>query len=174
MTFLERMAFQFLEDDLESQKKSDFQPDVHFSSNKEDWETPEELFAKLNQRFGFDLDAAASDQNAKLEKYFTKEDDALSQKWEGNVFCNPPYKRGGTIFKWVSKAYEEYQRDPNRVIVLLIPARTETKYFHDLIFGKAKVEFLKGRLKFEVDGVPHPHNAPFPSAVVIYGGNKDL
>lgn len=169
MILAEGVEVNFIKGDNYQQKKSDFRTDLHFSSKKEDWETPKELFLELHQRFGFDLDAAASEQNAKLEKYYTKEDDALLQKWEGNVFCNPPYKRGGTLFKWVSKAYEEYKRDPNRVIVLLIPARTETKYFHDLIFGKATVEFLKGRLKFEIDGIPHPHNAPFPSAIVIYG-----
>lgn len=155
------------------QKRSDFRTDLHFSSNKDDWETPQYLFDELNERFNFDLDAAADRENAKTNVFYSKQDNALENEWNGNVFCNPPYSRGGWMYKWVKKAYEEHLRDPNRVIVLLIPARTETRYFHEFIFGKAKVEFLKGRLKFEVDGVPHPHNAPFPSALIIYGEYKD-
>lgn len=149
-----------------------FRNDLYFSSDKQDWETPKSLFEELDKRFSFDLDAAANANNAKLPVYFTETENALEQQWEGNVFCNPPYGRGNAIYKWVSKAYEEYIRDPNRTIVLLIPARTETAYFHDFIFGKAKVEFLRGRLKFESGGVAYPHNAPFPSAVIIYGQEK--
>lgn len=156
------------------QKQSDFRTDLHFSSEKDDWETPQYLFDELNERFHFDLDAAADRKNAKTTLYYSKHVSALENEWNGNVFCNPPYSRGGGMYQWVKKAYEEHLRDPYRVIVLLIPARTETKYFHEFIFGKAKVEFLKGRLKFEVDGVPHRHNAPFPSVLVIYGGKKDL
>lgn len=156
------------------QKQSDFRTDLHFSSEKDDWETPQYLFDELNERFHFDLDAAADRKNAKTTMYYSKHVSALENEWNGNVFCNPPYSRGGGMYQWVKKAYEEHLRDPNRVIVLLIPARTETKYFHEFIFGKAKVEFLKGRLKFEVGGVPHPHNAPFPSVLVIYDGKKDL
>ena len=153
----------------EPKRETNFRSDLYFSNEKEDWETPQELFSKLNQRFSFDIDVAASTQNAKLEKYFTVSDDALEQQWNGNVFCNPPY--GRKIHHWVKKAYDEYLRDPSRVIVLLIPARTDTRYFHNYIFGKAEVEFLPGRLKFEVEGKPHPHNAPFPSAVIIFGTN---
>lgn len=126
-----------------------------FTSRKEDWETPNNF-----------IDVAASDFNAKLPKYFTKEDNALTKKWEGNVFCNPPY--GRDLRKWLEKAYKEHQRDPNRVIVFLIPSRTDTSYWHDFIFDKAKVRFIRGRLKFEVEG-ESKDAAPFPSALVIYG-----
>lgn len=123
------------------------------------------MFNQLNEKHNFDLDAAASKENAKLVNFFTEEDDALSQLWEGNVFCNPPYSR--QLGKWMKKAYEEHLRDKNRVIVFLIPARTDTSYWHDYIFGKAEIEFLRGRIKFEVDGIAKDA-APFPSAIVIY------
>lgn len=140
-----------------------------FTSEKEDWETPDQYFEELNEEFHFDIDVAASHENAKLPRYFTKEDNALTRRWEGNVFCNPPY--GRDLRKWVEKAHKEYLRDPNRVIVFLIPSRTDTSYWHDFIFDKATVRFLRGRLKFEVEGEPKDA-APFPSALVIYGKDQ--
>lgn len=137
-----------------------------FTSNKQDWETPKDIFERLNSKYHFDLDAAASHQNAKLPNYFTADDDALQQEWQGNVFCNPPYSR--QLGKWLAKAWQEHQRDPNRVIVFLIPARTDTSYWHDYIFNKAEIEFLRGRIKFEDNG-NSKDAAPFPSAIVIYG-----
>lgn len=137
-----------------------------FTSEKDFWETPCNFFTELNERFHFDCDVASSHENHKCDKYFTKESDGLEQVWEGNIFCNPPY--GRNIKLWVEKAYKESLRDSNRVIVLLIPARTDTSYWHDFIFGKANVEFLRGRLKFELNGEPKS-TAPFPSALIIYG-----
>lgn len=137
-----------------------------FSSRKTDWETPQDFFEKLNKKFKFDLDAAANDENHKTEKYFTEKNSALDNEWQGNVFVNPPY--GRKIGEFVKKAYEEYVRDNDRFIVMLIPARTDTRYWHSYIQGKATVKFIKGRLKFENNGVPKDA-APFPSALVIYG-----
>ncbi|EGO2800512.1 DNA N-6-adenine-methyltransferase [Enterococcus faecalis] len=139
---------------------------LHFSSEKDDWETPQKLFDELNEKYQFDIDVAASARNAKLPKYFTKEDNALIQEWDGNVFCNPPY--GRELRKWLEKGYQEYLRVPERTIVFLIPARTDTSYWHDFIFGKAYIQFLRGRVKFEIDG-EGGNSAPFPSAVVIFG-----
>ena len=136
------------------------------TSDKHDWETPQQLFEELNKEHKFTLDAAANDFNAKLDNYFTPEDNALEQEWRGRVFCNPPYGRG--VRKCVKKAYEESLKDYNELIVLLIPSRTDTTYWHDFIFGKAEIDFLRGRLKFEVDGEPR-NAAPFPSAIVTYG-----
>ncbi|MGO3612764.1 MAG: DNA N-6-adenine-methyltransferase [Leuconostoc mesenteroides] len=79
---------------------------------------------------------------------------------------NPPY--GRHIGKFIKKSYEEHLRDPNRFIVMLIPSRTDTKYWHEYIQDKATVKFIKGRLKFELDGRPM-NTAPFPSALIIYG-----
>ena len=139
---------------------------VHFSSEKMDWETPQKFFNELNDQYNFTLDVASNGTNAKTEKYFTKEDDGLKKEWKGRVFCNPPY--GREIKHWVKKAHDESKKDYNELIVLLIPARTDTKYWHDFIFNKAsKIIFLKGRLKFEVNG-KSTNSAPFPSALIVY------
>lgn len=137
-----------------------------FSSEKMNWETPQIFFDNLNKKFKFDLDACADDKNHKLNNYFTEKDNALEQDWNGNVFVNPPY--GRSISQFIQKSYEESVRDENRFIVLLIPARTDTKYWHEFIQGKATVKFLRGRLKFEIDGFASDA-APFPSALVVYG-----
>jgi len=138
---------------------------VHYSSRSNEWATPQWLFDKLNERFGpFTLDAAATAGNAKCPLYFTAEDDGLSRDWSGHtVFLNPPY--GRAIAKWVKKAHDESAN--GATVVCLIPARTDTSYWHDYIFGKADVLFLRGRIKFEgPDG--SPNSAPFPSAVVVF------
>lgn len=134
------------------------------TSMREDWETPQALFERLDAEWHFDLDAAATPGNAKCERYLTPADDALSVPWGGVVFCNPPY--GRELRQWVEKARGE--ADSGRAtVVMLIPARTDTSYWHDLIFGRAEVEFLRGRVRFELDGVPMD-SAPFPSAVVTF------
>ncbi|MFA5186632.1 MAG: DNA N-6-adenine-methyltransferase [Patescibacteria group bacterium] len=131
---------------------------VHYSSLSAEWETPDDLFHELDAEFHFDLDPAATDENAKCEVYFTKEMDGLSLPWEGfTVFCNPPY--GRELPKWVKKAAGE-----KALTVMLIPARTDTSYFHDYILGKAEIRFLRGRLKFSGQS----NSAPFPSMVVIF------
>ena len=135
---------------------------VHFMSSTDDWETPQWFFDKLNDEFCFNLDACASDENHKCEKYYTIDDDGIGKNWGGyRVFCNPPY--GREISQWVRKAYYESQKD-NTVVVMLIPARTDTKWFHQYIYHKSEIRFVKGRLKF--GGTKN--NAPFPSIVVIF------
>ncbi|WP_193793318.1 phage N-6-adenine-methyltransferase [Clostridium botulinum] len=136
---------------------------VMFSSETDLWATPQDFFDKLNKEFNFDLDPCATKENAKCSKYFTKEIDGLKQDWGGyKVFCNPPY--GREISKWVEKAYKESKKE-NTTVVMLIPARTDTKYFHSYIYHKAKeIRFIKGRLKFG----NAKNSAPFPSMVVIF------
>lgn len=136
---------------------------VLFSSVNEVWATPQHLFDDLNAEFNFTLDPCALPDNAKCAKYYTPEDDGLAQDWEGEtVFCNPPY--GRKIYDWVAKCYSESHK-PNTKVVLLIPARTDTRYFHDFIYHKAaEVRFLRGRLKF--GGAKN--SAPFPSMIVIF------
>ena len=137
------------------------------SSKKMDWCTPQAFFDKLNREFHFTLDAAATPENTKCTRYFTPEMDALSRSWnvDGAVFCNPPY--GRQLGKWVAKAYQEHIHTGG-TIVLLIPARTDTSYFHDYILGKAEIRFLRGRLKFEDEYGNSGDAAPFPSMVVVY------
>lgn len=138
--------------------------ELMFSSKKEDWETPQDFFNKLNEEFHFTLDAAASSENAKCDDYFTKEQNGLIQSWAYKVvWLNPPYGRY-TTEKWVKKAYEEYQRT-GCTIVMLLPARTDTIWFHDYVLGKAEIRFVKGRLKFG----ECKDATPFPSLVAIYG-----
>ncbi|MDW5524608.1 DNA N-6-adenine-methyltransferase [Carnobacterium maltaromaticum] len=140
-----------------------------FSSEKQDWETPQSLFDELNKKYNFETDAAATRENAKCKMFFSEKDNALEKNWGGygNIFCNPPYE-SKLQNDFIKKAYEESLKPEVGTIVLLIPARTDTKRWHDYILGKAEVEFLKGRLKFESDGVPHKNPAPFPSALVIF------
>lgn len=137
---------------------------VMFSSKSDEWSTPKEVFDLLDQEFNFNLDPCANTDNHKCDKYFTKEDDGLSMSWGGGytVFCNPPYSQ---IARWVEKAFDEGHKD-NTVVVLLIPARTDTRYFHNFIYGRSEIRFIKGRLKFG-EAV---NSAPFPSMVVIFRG----
>lgn len=138
-----------------------------FSSNSDEWTTPQDFYDKLNKRFNFSLDPCATAENAKCDKYFTIEDDGLKQDWSGfRVFCNPPY--GRKISKWVEKCYHEAQK--GTFIVMLIPARTDTAYFHDYIYHKADIKFIRGRLKFG----NAEQGAPFPSMVVIYNNDEEI
>lgn len=141
------------------------------SSKKMDWCTPKDFFDTLDKEFHFVLDAAATDKTAKCPLYYTPETDGLSQSWNcgGSVFCNPPY--GRKIGKWVRKAYEESKS--GATIVLLIPARTDTRYFHEYIYGKAQIRFVCGRLRFTDDDGNVVGPAPFPSMVVIYNGEEE-
>lgn len=133
-----------------------------FSSQTDNWATPQWLYDELNEEFNFNLDPCASANNAKCTKFYTKEDDGLKQNWVGyRVFCNPPY--GKEIGKWVEKCSQEAKKD-NTLCVMLIPARTDTRWFHEFIYNKAEVRFLKGRLKFGNS----TNSAPFPSMVVIF------
>lgn len=140
---------------------------VMFSSKTNDWSTPQDFYDELNNEFGFTLDPCADEYNHKCNKYFTEGDDGLLQDWGGEiVFCNPPY--GKAIKDWVRKAYIEGCK-PNTTVVLLIPARTDTQYFHDYIYHEAKeIRFIKGRLKFG----DSKNAAPFPSMVVVYRGPR--
>lgn len=144
---------------------------VHFSSKNMCWCTPKDFFEQLNAEFNFELDAAATEKTSKCEKYYTPIENGLVQDWNigGAVFCNPPY--GREIGKWVKKAFEESKNGVQ--IVLLIPARTDTSYFHDYIYGKAEIRFLRGRLRFTDEDGNSSAQAPFPSMVVIYNGNGE-
>ena len=135
-----------------------------FSAQRDDWETPRYLYDKLNEEFGFTLDAAANDMNHKCEHYFTKEDSAFDHTWENEtVFCNPPY--GRQIRDWVRKCSQEASRI-GTTVVMLLPARTDTIWFQQYILNNAEVRFIPGRLKYELGGVPGD-SAPFPSMVVV-------
>lgn len=131
-----------------------------FSSATDLWSTPQAFFDELNREFCFSLDACALPENAKCSRYFTPEQDGLAQKWGGHVWCNPPY--GRTIGAWVRKGAESAGN--GCVVVMLLPARTDTAWFHEYIYQKAEIRFLRGRLKFGGSR----NSAPFPSMIVIF------
>ena len=133
-----------------------------FSSSTDLWATPQDFFDRLNAEFDFDIDVCASPENAKCERYFTKEQDGLSQLWGGmTCWCNPPY--GREVGKWVQKAYIS-SKDEGSTVVMLLPARTDTKWFHEYIYNQSEIRFIKGRLKFGGSA----NSAPFPSMVVVF------
>lgn len=134
---------------------------VLFSSQSDEWSTPQGFFEKLDAEFRFTLDPCSTDENAKCEKHYTREQDGLKQSWHGEtVFCNPPY--GREIGKWVEKCANEARA--GATVVMLIPARTDTTWFHKHIYGQTEVRFIRGRLKFGGSR----NSAPFPSMVVVF------
>ncbi len=137
-----------------------------FTSNCEDWRTPKELFDELNAEFHFVLDACASPENNLCTLYFDKETNCLDKSWNcgGAVFCNPPY--GRKMVRFIKKAYEENKKGVT--IVLLIPARTDTNYFHDYIYKQHEVRFIRRRLRFSGSNT----DAPFPSMIVVMKGRE--
>ena len=150
--------------------------ELMFSNKNNAWCTPRDFFNKLNEEFHFTLDPCCMPKSALCKKYYTPDEDGLKQDWSGErVFVNPPY--GREIGKWVKKCYEESQKE-NTLVIMLIPSRTDTRYFHDYILGKAELRFIKGRLKFidldykgkEEDRKMSP--APFPSMIVIFDGRE--
>ena len=136
--------------------------ELMFSSKTDLWETPKDLFDKLNNEFHFALDVCATPENAKCEEFYTKEQDGLKQPWKGTVWCNPPY--GRQIGEWVRRAF--LASVSGSTVVMLLPARTDTKWFHDYIYKRNNVEirFIRGRLKFG----GNKNSAPFPSMVVVF------
>ncbi len=145
------------------------------SSKSNEWETPQDLFDKLNEKYHFTLDPCATDYNHKCSKYYTLETNGLNQDWSGEtVFVNPPY--GRSIGKWVQKCYEESLNGTK--IVMLIPSRTDTEWFHKYIYNQPniKIEFIQGRLKFinrlfpsyREDGNFKISPAPFPNMLVYF------
>lgn len=141
--------------------------EIMFSSKSDLWETPQELFDKLDQEFGFTLDVCAIPENAKCQKFYTPEQDGLKMPWKGIVWCNPPY--GRKVGQWVRQA--ALAAAAGNTVVMLLPARTDTKWFHEYIYRRTNVEvrFLQRRLHF--GGAKNA--APFPSMIVVFGGKED-
>lgn len=130
------------------------------------WETPKALLGLLDGVFGkWDLDPCSPRKNGPVNAKvrFTAEDDGLSVPWNGSVYANPPYGRG--LRDWIGKARREYELGNAKLVVLLIPARPDTSYWHDEIADHAEVIFLRGRLRFGES----TQSAPFPSALILYG-----
>ena len=143
-----------------------------FTSDRGDWATPPDFFDKLDAEFHFTLDVCASPNNNKCKRFLTKEQNGLIQDWarlaaqggtgrhraaRGACFMNPPY--GSEISAWVKKASES-----GCLVVGLLPARTDTRWFHNYVYGKAEIRFVKGRIRF----VGAKSGAPFPSMIAIW------
>ena len=142
---------------------------VMFSSKSDEWATPQKLFDKLNGFYNFTLDPCATADNRKCWKYFDENDNGLIQDWSNEVvFINPPYSN---VAGWIEKAYTESTQN-GATCVLLIPARTDTKWFHRYCMQADAIQFVKGRVKFE-NGSDKPNSAPFPSMIVVFDGKND-
>ena len=135
--------------------------ELMFSSKTDLWETPQELFDKYDAIYHFETDVCALPENAKCKRFFTPEMDGLKQEWTGVCWCNPPY--GRDVGKWVEKAARTAYE--GGFVVMLLPARTDTKWFHRWIYKRAEIRFIKGRLKFGNS----VNSAPFPSMICIFG-----
>jgi phage N-6-adenine-methyltransferase len=142
-----------------------------FSRASDEWETPDNLFKQLDDEFHFEMDAAATEENSKCKLFFDKELNALTCDWGDPTFCNPPYSK---IAAFMKKAYEESQK--GKTIVCLIPARTDTRQFHDYCMKASEIRLLKGRMKFDnrtlpswrADGSHKKSGATFPSAIIVF------
>ena len=168
------MPFSKLEDYIDGPEDMAQMTDkVMFSSKSDEYETPPWLYNTLHDVFKFTLDPAASAENHKCNKFYVAEPGGggLAGTWEDErVFCNPPYSKHGLVSQatdWCEKAVNE----PHEIAVLLLPARTDTKLWQDYVFPNAShILFVRGRIKFMVDGEEMSTGAPFPSAVVVFPG----
>jgi phage N-6-adenine-methyltransferase len=139
-----------------------------YSSASGDWETPEALFRHVQAEFGpLTLDVCATEETAKCPRYFDRESDGLAQPWDAPWWCNPPY--GRAVGQWISRgvrAVFDVQSSPRGVF--LLPARTDTAWFHDLLYRHPGIDlvFLRGRVRF----VGATASAPFPSLLAVLSG----
>ena len=136
--------------------------DWYQSSDSDDWWTPQWVFDMLDQEFGFEVDVCASAENAKCQRFFSREDNALDQEWTGVCWMNPPYGRSGDqgIYQWMQKAHQSAQA--GATVVCFVPARTDTQWWWDHAL-EGEIRFIKGRLKYDNSD----SMSPFPQAVVI-------
>lgn len=132
----------------------------------DDWETPRKDYVEALYKLNLKpvLDVCATEDNRKCLEYFDKQRNGLLQDWNKDFFMNPPYSEVGF---WVAKAYQEHQKYNVNGLGLIF-SKTDTKMWHNYIEGKAEVYFIKGRLKFEKNGIPGQYPAPYPSAWIVW------
>ena len=128
---------------------------ILFASQNDNWKTPSHVYEGLNKEFNFNFDPCPLNENPEF--------DGLQIEWGSSTFVNPPYSK---ISDWCKKAYEEALK--GKLIVMLIPSRTDTRYWHDYIMKASEIRFIKGRLKFG----DSKNSAPFPSAIIIFKATK--
>ena len=137
-----------------------------YSSNKDDWSTPQNLFDYLDDEYHFDLDVCADESNYKCTRYFNADDDGLLQPWYGMVWMNPPY--GREIIQWMRKAYHE-SRQSSCQVLCLVPSRTDNFWWHEYVMKSSSICFIRGRLVFS----GADSGAPFPSALVYFTSQSE-
>lgn len=155
-------------------QETTFYNSTALKSNRDDWRTPQDLFTTLDKEFMFDLDAAADQHNALCYHYFSQQDSAFDNEWYVTdpgcrAFCNPPYSR--KVKEWLVRGYEQSKKH-DMIVVFLVPARTDTTWWHDVVMKHAyEIRLVKGRIKFGLPDVKL-EPCPFPSAVVVF--NEDM
>ena len=130
---------------------------VYFRRQTDEWATPPELFAALDREFHFTTDVAAIPDNAKCDHFFTPAEDGLAQQWEGVCWMNPPY--GLALRQWVQKAHSSAQG--GATVVCLLPARTDTQWWHDYVLPYAEIRYIRGRMKFAAQRFPRRFLPPW-------------
>lgn len=143
------------------------------TSNRQDYETPQTFFDRLNKVFNFDLDAASSENNHKVANYFTEENSAFNHDWSRykRIFINPPYV-SKVQDKFVEKAISETNNDSEKIVCMLVPVRSETLRWFNLVYNNSLICFVKGRFSFEINGKSQGRS-PFGSCLLIFGKNKE-
>lgn len=131
----------------------------------DDWETPDYFFKLLDKEFHFTLDPCATKENRKCKKFYSKEINGLNQDWENEIaFVNPPFSR---IKEWVKKCYKEGQKE-NTIVVMILPSRTDTQYWHNYIMKAHEIRFCKGRVNFLINGKKPKNGSTFPLAIIVF------
>lgn len=140
-----------------------------YNGNGRHWATPPEIFEPLKAEFGFTLDPCATPETAKCQLFFTESDDGLAQDWGTHrVFMNCPY--GREVYAWTRKARESAAR--GALVVGLLPASTDLRWWHDDVVGHAEVRYIRGRVRF-LTGGPYRASGFFASVVVIWRPRAD-
>ena len=130
------------------------------------WATPWPFFKALDTEFNFSIDVCALKETAKVSRFYSPDDDGLSQNWSNEtIWMNPPYGRGQNVYAWVEKAFHA-AREGKSTCVCLLPASIDTRWFHNFVMNSSEIRFVKDRIWFEFDGVPGRAN--HASMIVIF------
>ena len=137
--------------------------EINPNNEFDDFRTPRDIFLSFDDRFEFDLDVAASDENALCPNYFTEEQDGLKQKWFGSVWCNPPYSN---VEPWLTKGLAELEVKNCKYVVFLLNVDTSTRWFQELVLPfVSELNLVRGRLNFT--GPHAPENMAHPKASMV-------
>lgn len=145
---------------------------LYSSSKSEEWFTPPEIVVRVQTVLGIIILDPCSDDARTIPSvlHYTKEDDGLSHPWRGTVFMNPPYGRGNVIPRWLAKFVAEFESGRMSAGIMLVPARTETRWFKDVLWKADALCFWYGRIQFGNSTI----NAPFPSVLGYFGPDYDI